>query len=92
MLTHGSGLEDPFWCVTATGATAGNTPVVLNYCEDDKLEFWSVSAGTDTGEIISTVTSDGYFCLTATGNGQGDPVCLFVSFMDSSSADAARAG
>ncbi|VDC05305.1 unnamed protein product [Peniophora sp. CBMAI 1063] len=73
----------PILCITARNSLAGNTPVILDLCEDDIWEHWRVSSGTGTGpgEILSAVPTNGDYCLAAQHAGLGDPI-LFAGSSD----------
>jgi len=76
LLSGGSGnnqqlvLASTTLCVTARGATAGNTPLTLDFCEDDGLQRWTIPGA--AGEVSSH--ADATKCITVTATGQGDPV------------------
>ncbi|KZV66632.1 ricin B lectin [Peniophora sp. CONT] len=70
----GNATGQPALCITAAQSQAGNTPVILQACQDDPFSRWRFEAGKGTGEIVSTASTNGQFCLTAVGSNQGDPV------------------
>ncbi|KZV59570.1 hypothetical protein PENSPDRAFT_672255, partial [Peniophora sp. CONT] len=57
-------LSGPILCINARTALAGNTPVVLDICEDDQWEHWRIGTGTEAGEIVSAVPTNVYNCET----------------------------
>lgn len=61
--------------------------MILQICEDDKLEGWRFNAGEGAGEIESTAPIMDNVCLTAVGSNQGDPVSVCGSSKCAPSAE-----
>jgi len=76
LLNGGSGNEQQIvlagttLCLTARGATAGNTPLTLDNCFDDVLQRWVLPEA--AGEVTSY--ADATKCITLATTSQGDPV------------------
>ena len=79
-------LNGPILCITARKSLAGNTPVILDICEDDQWEHWRIGSGTEAGEIVSAVPTNGDYCLTAQHTGLGDPVSRSTFVLSSCSS------